>query len=82
MFHKSEKKIRMIELYKFSFNVRILTMNLIFTEEYEFQTALAKAELTFAKTRNRVRSLRNTTWALPLLLGVCGVEKAFEFSMT
>lgn len=33
----------MVELYRFSFNVRILIMNLIFIEEYEFQTALAKA---------------------------------------
>lgn len=37
-------KIRIVDLYKFSFNVRILKMILIFIGEYEFQITLAKAE--------------------------------------
>lgn len=61
MFHKSEKTVRMVELYRFSFNVRILIMNLIFIEEYEFQTALAKAGRGYmAKTREGIRSLKET----------------------
>lgn len=41
--NKSGGKVRVVDLYKFSFNVRILKMNLVFIEEYEFQTTLAKA---------------------------------------
>lgn len=62
--HGKVKK-RMVELYKFSFNVRILKMNLIFIEEYEVQTALAKAGRGHrTKSGEGVRSFQKHNLAL------------------